>query len=102
MFFQGRYNMDLPPSPDPPPMRSGANRPRVPEISRETIIKLVANMNSFGFGVLSGYLEPPDLRHLRQFVETAVAAAGGEYVVLTGEEVVAGRCSRSCPPHPPS
>jgi hypothetical protein len=43
-----------------------------------------------GFGVLSGYLEPADLEDLRQFVETAVAAAGGEYVVFTGEEAVAG------------
>jgi hypothetical protein len=71
-------------------MRSGVDRPYVPEISRETIIDLVADMNRVGFGVLSGYLEPADLQDLRQFVETAVAAAGGEYVVFTGEEEVAG------------
>ena len=47
-------------------------------------------MNRVGFGVLSGYLEPADLEDLRQFVETAVAADGGEYVVFTGEEAVAG------------
>jgi hypothetical protein len=83
--------MDLPTPPSPPPrMRSGANRPNVPEISRETVIHLVADMNRVGFGVLSGYLEPADLEDLRQFVETAVAAAGGEYVVFTGEEAVAG------------
>jgi hypothetical protein len=79
-----------------------ANRPHVSKISRERIIDLVADMNQVGFGVLPAYLEPADLEELRQFIETAVAAAGGEYVVLTGEEVVAGRCSRSCPPHPPS
>src|SRR5260221_7207345 len=91
-FFLGSYNMDVPtpPSPDPPPVRSGANRPYVAEISRETIIDLVADMNRVGFGVLSGYLEPADLEDLRQFVETAVAAAGGEYVVFNGEEAVAG------------
>src|SRR5258708_18919302 len=91
-LFGGRYDMDLPqpPSADPPPMSSVANRPYVPEISRETIIDLVADMNRVGFGVLSGYLEPADLEDLRQFVQTAVAAAGGEYVVFTGEEPVAG------------
>jgi len=71
-------------------MLSGANRPYVPEISRETIIDPVAHMNRVGFSVLSGYLETADLEDLRQFVETAVAAAGGEYVVFTGEEAVAG------------
>jgi hypothetical protein len=71
-------------------MSSAANSPYVPEISRETIIDLVADMNKVGFGVLSGYLEPADLEDLRQFVETAVAAAGGEHVVFTGEEAVAG------------
>jgi hypothetical protein len=89
---RGRYSMDLlpPASPDPPPKSSVADRPYVPEISRERIIELVADMNRVGFGVLSGYLEPADLEDLRQFVETAVAAAGGEYVVFTGEEAVAG------------
>jgi len=77
-------------TPESPPMRSVANGPNVPEVSRERIIDLVADMNRVGFGVLSGYLEPGDLENLRQFVETAVAAAGGEYVVLTGEEAVAG------------
>jgi hypothetical protein len=83
-------NVPPPPSPDPPSPKSGAKRLYVPEISRETIIDLVADMNRVGFGVLSGYLEPADLEDLRQFVETAVAAVGGEYVLFTGEETVAG------------
>jgi hypothetical protein len=56
-------------------------------------IKLTAlgdDMNRVGCGVLSGYLELADLKELRQFIETAVAAAGGKYVVFTGEEAVAG------------
>lgn len=77
-------------SPESPPMRSVANGPNVPEVSTERINDLVADMNRVGFGVLSGYLEPGDLENLRQFVETAVAAAAGEYVVFTGEEAVAG------------
>src|SRR5260221_273057 len=56
----------------------------------DRIVDLVADMNRVGFGMLSGYLEPADLEDLRQFVETAVAAAGGEYLVFTGEEAVAG------------
>src|SRR5260221_9765966 len=85
--------MDFPPPPseDPPAMSSAANRPYVPEISRDRIVDLVADMNRVGFGMLSGYLEPADLEDLRQFVETAVAAAGGEYLVFTGEEAGAGK-----------
>src|SRR5262249_41342622 len=73
-----------------PTPRGSAIRPHVPEISRETIVDLVADMNRVGFGVLSGYLEPDDLEDLRQFVETAVASNAGEYVVFTGEKAVAG------------
>ena len=88
--------MDVPrlPSPDPLALRS------VPEISSKTVIDLVTDMNRVGFGVLSSYLEPADLEDIRQFVETAVAAAGGEYVVFTGEETVAGTLLVSCPTHP--
>ena len=71
-------------------MSGGASRSYIPEISCETIIDLVTDMNRVGYGVLPRYLEPTDLEDLRQFVETAVAAAGGEYVVFTGEEAVAG------------
>jgi hypothetical protein len=74
----------------PLPTRSGVNTPRIPEISSETVIDLVADLNRVGFGVLSGYLQSDDLEDIRQFVETAVAGAGGEYVVFTGEEAVAG------------
>ncbi len=73
---------------DPPPVRSARNTLCVPEISRERIIDLVTDMNRIGFGVLSDYLELPDLDELRHFVEDAVATAGGEYVVFTGEESV--------------
>jgi hypothetical protein len=85
------YDMDLslPQFSGSPPMRTGANGPYVPEISRKTITDLVADMNRVGFGVLSCYLELADLEDLRQFVETAVAAAGGESV-FPGEEAVAG------------
>jgi len=82
-------------------MSGGANRPHVPEISPKTIIDLVADMNRVGFGVLSGYLEPADLQDLRQFVETAVAAVGGEYVVFTGEEEVAGTLLEKLSASPP-
>lgn len=83
--------MTLPaPSADRSPTRSAANTLNFPRISRETIVHLVDDMNRIGFGVLPGYLELADLEELRQFVETAVAAAGGDYVVFTGEEAVAG------------
>jgi hypothetical protein len=62
----------------------------VPEISRERVRDLVADMNRVGFGVLSRYVEPVDLEDPRAFVESAVAAAGGGYVALTGKDAVAG------------
>ena len=74
--------------------------PHVPEISREGIIDLVADMNRKGSAVLSGYLEPAELEDLRQFVETAVAAAGGEYVVFTGQKAVAGTLLDKLPNSP--
>src|SRR5260221_1033557 len=97
-------HVPTPPSPDPPPMSSVANRPYVPEISGERLIDVVACMNKAGFGVLPGYLNPADLEDLQRFVENvenAVASAGGEYVVFTGKEAVAGtlleRLSASIP-----
>jgi hypothetical protein len=66
---------------------TNANRLEIPEISREAIVDLVADMNEGGFGVIPGYLKVADLEDLREFVETAVTAAGGEYVVFTGEAV---------------
>ena len=79
-----------PPSADQPSIGRGADGQHVREISRDRIIELVADMEREGFAVLSGYLEPAELESLRQFVETAVAAAGAEYVVFTEQETVAG------------
>src|SRR5260221_11932370 len=87
-------------SPESPPMRSVANGPNVPEVSRERTNDLVADMNRVGFGVLSGYLEPDDVENLRQFVEAAVAAAGGEYIGLTGGEAVPGTLLDKLPATP--
>src|SRR5260370_36305363 len=52
-------------------------------------------MNTKGFGVLPGYLQPEDLASLRNFVEAAVAAAGEQYVAFSGEELVAGTLLQS-------
>jgi hypothetical protein len=62
----------------------------LPEISREKMADLVADMNTKGFGVLPGYLQPQHLAALRSFVEGAVTAAGEQYVSFRGEEPVAG------------
>jgi hypothetical protein len=68
---------------------ANANGLEIPEIPRETILDLVKDMNEVGFGVLPSYLKVADLEDLRQFVKTAVAAAGGEYVAF-GEKALAG------------
>ena len=83
--------MDFPPQPiDPPLDTTGADGSLFPEISRETVRGLVADINRVGFGVLPGFLAPALLKDLRHFVQTAVATAGGEYVAFTGEEAVQG------------
>jgi hypothetical protein len=68
----------------------GPKKLSLPEVSRETIVELVAEINRNGFGVLPGYLQPEDLAKLRSFVEGAVSAAGEQYVSFTGEEPVKG------------
>ena len=71
-------------------MRGAEYKAHIREIPRQEIGKLVDDMNRVGFGVVPDYLEPETLEELQQFVEAAVAGAGGEYVVFTGEEAVAG------------
>jgi hypothetical protein len=68
----------------------GAGLLSLPELPRERITELVAEMNTKGFGVLPGYVQPADLAKLRSFVEGAVSAAGEQYVSFTGVEPVKG------------
>src|ERR1700751_804367 len=68
----------------------GAQILSLPELPRERIAELVADMNTKGFGVLPGYLQQEDLARLRGFVEGAVSAAGEQYVSFTGAEPVKG------------
>ena len=69
---------------------SGPKKLPLPEVSRERIVELVADMNRKGFGVLPGYVQSEDLARLRSFVEDAVSAAGEQYVSFIGEEPVRG------------
>ncbi len=62
----------------------------LPEVSHEKIVDLVADMNTKGFGLLPGYLQPEELAGLQSFVQRAVADAGEQYVAFSGEEPVAG------------
>lgn len=59
-------------------------------ITQEKIADLVAEMDKSGFAVLPDYLEKAELEELQQFVRRRVAAAGGQYVVFTGKQAVAG------------
>src|SRR5260221_4760157 len=62
----------------------------LPEVSHEKIVDLVADMNTKGFGLLPGYLQPEELAGLQSFVQRAVADAGEQYVAFSGEGPVAG------------
>jgi hypothetical protein len=66
----------------------GAEIFSLPELPRERIAELVADINTKGFGVLPGYVQ--DIARLRSFVEGAVSAAGEQYVSFTGAEAVKG------------
>jgi hypothetical protein len=67
-----------------------AQKISLPEVSHEKIVDLVADMNTKGFGVLPGYLQPEELASLQSFVQRAVSDAGEQYVAFAGEEPVAG------------
>jgi hypothetical protein len=47
-------------------------------------------MNTFGWGILSDYLAPADLKGLANFIERAVEGNGGQYIAFSGREPVAG------------
>jgi len=67
-----------------------AKKISLPEVSHKKIVDLVADMNTKGFGVLPGYLQPEELASLQSFVQRAVSDAGEQYVAFAGEEPVAG------------
>jgi len=71
-------------------MNATVTQVSLPKVSRERIVDLVADMNTKGFGVLPGYVQPEDLAGLRSFLEGTVTAAGEQYVSFAGEEPVAG------------
>ena len=52
--------------------------------------KIAADMSSLGYGVIENAVPPDTLMQLRAFVESAVQAAGGEYVAFSGADQVKG------------
>lgn len=58
--------------------------PEFPDLSDEFVSELVSSINRDGYGVVSDYLKPRELDHLRTFVEDSVRAAGNQYVCFTG------------------
>jgi hypothetical protein len=62
----------------------------LPEISNEKVQSVVRDIDRQGFGVIENYLSPEDLASVQNFVESAVAEAGGEYVGFIGKQGVAG------------
>jgi hypothetical protein len=51
---------------------------------------LIEAINSDGYAVLPGWATRAELTQLQTFVATTVAAAGNDYVALTGQQAVAG------------
>jgi hypothetical protein len=64
--------------------------PQIPDVSDETVRRLVAEMNDIGVASLPDFLPAHDLQALQALVVAAVARSGGEYVVFTGSEPVGG------------
>ncbi len=72
------------------PVEQGDWKLRVPEVSDAQVASLVEEMNRTGFAVINDYADDATLARLRQYVSDTVAAAGGEYVVLTGIDEMRG------------
>jgi hypothetical protein len=58
--------------------------------SPTTVAKLVADIESRGFGVIPDFVAASDLARMRAFVAKAVKNTNGEYAGFTGPEAVAG------------
>ena len=62
----------------------------VPVISKQSIVKLVGEVEADGFGFIPNYLQPADLARIQNFVTEAVQQSGKEYVHFNGPASVAG------------
>lgn len=51
---------------------------------------LVGEIDTRGYGVIPGYVSPPDLQRMRDFAAAAVERNNGEYAGFTGPAAVAG------------
>jgi hypothetical protein len=60
--------------------------PMFPALSDDAVTAIVNDMNLRGFGVVTDCVDKKSLQSLRSYIDDAVAAAGGEYVVFTGGE----------------
>lgn len=63
---------------------------KLPDISDSDIASLVQEIDHTGFAILPSYIDDATLKRLRQFAIGIVDGNGGEYVVLTGLEEMAG------------
>jgi hypothetical protein len=74
--------------------------PRIPTVPDALVRKLVTEIDLSGVAVLPDYLHPDDLKGAQAFVASAVARAGGEYVVFNGKAAVAGSVLAKLPDTP--
>ncbi len=60
-----------------------------PVLDEQTIIRIVHDMDERGYGVAEGCIDADAMASARCFVEQAVGAADGQYVVFTGPQNIA-------------
>ncbi|WP_173578435.1 hypothetical protein [Acetobacter fallax] len=61
-----------------------------PFLSDDVLTNVVEEMNTSGFGVVRGCINPEILMPAVRFIEERVAASGGEYVAFAGSDALAG------------
>jgi len=81
---------EVPAPPDGP-------RPWEAPIPDAEAVRIAADIDRQGYGVLNGFLTEQDLAPIRAIVHAAVDAAGGEYVGFNGSEALVGTVLAALP-----
>jgi hypothetical protein len=59
-------------------------------VSDEQVSSLVHEMNTRGYGFITNYIQPDDLRRMENFVDRAIRKSNNEYVHFNGPSAVTG------------
>lgn len=62
--------------------------PLMPELTETDIVRVVADIDKNGYGVVENFLTPQTVRELQDFITSSVERGGNQYLGLIGKEAV--------------